>query len=84
MTLAEYAGEANVIPVIAIIATTAVAMFAIVTWGFVSVIRGYPPNDQNQECNHENNLTGSCLRKPNCRTDDECHDLVTTIHRKNA
>lgn len=61
--------------VVAMIAATIIV--AIVMHYLFLIIRGYPdPGKQARECEHEENMTGLCLKNPNCKTQSECQTAV--------
>lgn len=61
--------------------------------GLVSIFRGRPEEWESptpikppeiedvQDCPHEENMTGKCLKRPQCVTTSECNAYIATIGR---
>lgn len=85
LQVVAYLGTAVIVGIVGIVAGVTLIVNLRV------LLRGYPPPrpaspavDPVQECHHEDNLTGLCLRQGNCRTSDECHRMIADIDTSSA
>jgi hypothetical protein len=79
MTLIEQVGEVNVLYVSFMLAVVAIVVTVSFCNMIVRLLRGYPPLPEDPEipeCNHDDNMTGHCIRRPYCQTQNQCTDAV--------
>jgi hypothetical protein len=75
VTLIEQVGEANVLYVSIMLAIVTIVAVACTCNMVVRLLRGYPPMPESPdipECNHDDNKTGHCIRRPYCQTEKQC------------
>jgi hypothetical protein len=62
---------------------TLIVVTKILTSFFIKLVHGHPPTPppSKPECNHDENMTGECLRHGGCKTVDQCNATVEGWHQ---